>query len=169
MYTRSWCVCVHVCIYILHILATHTHTHTHTHSHTHIGFSGGASGKEPTCQCRRHKKHGLIPGSWRSPGEEMAVHSSFVAWRIPWIDEPGRLQSILLQRIRHDWSNKLTDIDICPSLKYWVFQAWFDFFKRYYYFLGDFICFWGFTLMILSLMMISYRKLQAQWLLDIST
>ena len=31
-----------------------------------LGFPGGASGKEPTCQCRRHKR----PGSGRSPGEE---------------------------------------------------------------------------------------------------
>ena len=32
-------------------------------------FPGSASGKEPTCQCRRPKRHGLIPGSGRSPGE----------------------------------------------------------------------------------------------------
>ena len=32
------------------------------------GFPGGTSGKEPTCQCRRHKRLGLIPGSGRSPG-----------------------------------------------------------------------------------------------------
>ena len=34
-----------------------------------LGFPGGASGKEPTCQCRRLKRHGSIPGSGRSPGE----------------------------------------------------------------------------------------------------
>ena len=33
------------------------------------GFPGGASGKEPGCQCRRHKHTGSIPGSGRSPGE----------------------------------------------------------------------------------------------------
>ena len=33
-----------------------------------MGFPGGTSGKEPACQCRRHKR-GLIPGSGRSPGE----------------------------------------------------------------------------------------------------
>ena len=32
----------------------------------------------------------------------MATHSSIVAWRIPWAEEPGRLQSIGLQRIRHE-------------------------------------------------------------------
>ena len=32
-----------------------------------------------------------IPGWERSPGEEMANHSSILAWEIPWIEEPGRL------------------------------------------------------------------------------
>jgi len=35
---------------------------------------------------------GLIPGSGRSP--EMATNSNILAWRIPWTEEPGRLQSI---------------------------------------------------------------------------
>ena len=34
-----------------------------------LGFPGGASGKELTCQCRRLRDSGLIPGSGRSPGE----------------------------------------------------------------------------------------------------
>ena len=33
-----------------------------------VNFLGGNSGKQPACQCRRHKRHGLILGSWRSPG-----------------------------------------------------------------------------------------------------
>ena len=32
----------------------------------------------------------------------MAIHSSFLSWRIPWTEEPGRLQSMALQRVRHD-------------------------------------------------------------------
>ena len=35
----------------------------------------------------------------------MATHSGICAWRIPWIEEPGRLQSIELQRVGHDWSD----------------------------------------------------------------
>ena len=35
--------------------------------------------------------------------EGMATHSSILAWRIPWTEEPGGLQFIGLQRIRHDW------------------------------------------------------------------
>ena len=33
----------------------------------------------------------------------MATHSSIIAWRIPWTEEPGRLQSMGSQRVRHDW------------------------------------------------------------------
>jgi len=33
--------------------------------------------------------------------KEMAIHSSILAWRIPWTEEPGRLQSIGSQRVRH--------------------------------------------------------------------
>ena len=41
--------------------------------------------------------------SWEDPLEkEMATHSSILAWRIPWIEEPGGLQSMGSQRIRHD-------------------------------------------------------------------
>ena len=47
---------------------------------------------------------GLIPGSGRSPGERMATHSSILDWRIPWTEEPGRPQSMRLQRVRHDWA-----------------------------------------------------------------
>ena len=34
--------------------------------------------------------------------KEMAAHSSVLAWRIPWTEEPGRLQSIGSQRVRHN-------------------------------------------------------------------
>ena len=34
--------------------------------------------------------------------KEMAIHSSTIAWKIPWTEEPGRLQSMGLQRVRHD-------------------------------------------------------------------
>ena len=33
---------------------------------------------------------------------EMAIHSSTIAWKIPWTEEPGRLQSTGSQRVRHD-------------------------------------------------------------------
>ena len=36
--------------------------------------------------------------------KEMATHSNILAWKIPWMEEPGRLQSIGLQRDGHDWA-----------------------------------------------------------------
>ena len=142
------------------------------------GFLGGPSGKESTCQCRRHVRSGLDPWirkiPWRrarqptpafllgeshgqrsleghgpesqrvrqdwsdlflpwkshgrrrlvgcSPGggeesdtterlhlhaleQEMATHSSVLAWRIPGTGEPGGLPSMGSHRVRHDWSD----------------------------------------------------------------
>ena len=42
---------------------------------------------------------GSIPGSGRSPGEGMAIHSSILVWKIPWTEKPGRLQSIGSQKL----------------------------------------------------------------------
>ena len=39
--------------------------------------------------------------------KEMATHSSFLAWRIPWTQEPGGLQSTGSQRVGHDWATSL--------------------------------------------------------------
>ena len=38
--------------------------------------------------------------------KEMATHSSILAWEVPWIEEPGGLQSMGLQRVRHDLATK---------------------------------------------------------------
>ena len=40
--------------------------------------------------------------------KEMATHSSVLAWKIPWTEEPGRLQSMRLQRVGHDWMTSLS-------------------------------------------------------------
>ena len=40
--------------------------------------------------------------------EEMATHSSILAWKIPWTEEPGRLQSTGSQRVGHDWVTSLS-------------------------------------------------------------
>ena len=37
----------------------------------------------------------------------MAPHSSTLAWKIPWTEEPGRLQAMRLLRVRHDWATSL--------------------------------------------------------------
>ena len=46
---------------------------------------------------------GVLSLDWEDPLEEgMATHSSIFAWRIPWAEEPGGLQSMGWRRIRHD-------------------------------------------------------------------
>ena len=46
---------------------------------------------------------GLIPGSGRSPGGgHVFLYSSILAWRIPWSEKPGGLQSMRSQRVGHD-------------------------------------------------------------------
>ena len=69
-----------------------------------LGFPGGSSGKEPACQSRRRKKCRFDPWVWKIP------------WRRAWqstpvflpgesqMEEPGGLQSIGSQTVRHDWT-----------------------------------------------------------------
>ena len=53
-------------------------------------FPSGSSGKEPSCQCRRHKRCGSYPWVRKITLEEgTATHSSILAWRIPGTEEPG--------------------------------------------------------------------------------
>ena len=47
---------------------------------------------------------------WEEPLEKaMATHSSSLAWKIPWTEEPGGLQSMGLQRVRHDFTTTLLE------------------------------------------------------------
>ena len=69
------------------------------------GFPGGASNKEPACQCRRREMQVWSLGREDPLEEGMAPHSSIPAWRIPWTEEPSGLQSIGSQRVGHDWSD----------------------------------------------------------------
>ena len=63
-----------------------------------MGFPGGSDGKESACN---EGDLGLIPGSGRSLENGMATHSSILAWRIPWIEETGGLQSMGSHRVGH--------------------------------------------------------------------
>ena len=66
--------------------------------------------------------------------KEMATHSSILAWRIPWMEEPSRLQSAGSQRVRHDWVTSLTHlckvqisgqgINRLPSIFTWTFHTY---------------------------------------------
>ena len=52
---------------------------------------------------------------------EMATHSSTLAWKIPWTEKPGRLQSMESPRVEHDWATSLSlycakSLQLCPTL-----------------------------------------------------
>ena len=68
---------------------------------------------------------GSVPGSGRSPGGEMATISSILAWRVPWTEEPGGLQSTGLQWVGHDWvcTPCLQTILIHLSTKRWAKES----------------------------------------------
>ena len=82
-----------------------------------------------------------LPAMWEtqvwSPGQEdplekeMVTHSSILAWRIPWIKEPGGLQSMGSQRVRHDWAT-----NPYPLKKYCLAcndgEIWSDFFFPFF-------------------------------------
>ena len=62
------------------------------------------SGKESTCDAG---DMGSIAGSGRSPGEGNGYPlPGILAWRIPWTEEPGGLQSMGVTRVRHDLATK---------------------------------------------------------------
>ena len=92
------------------------------------GFPGGSVVKNPPAM--QEMQEMLVQSlSWEDPMEEgMATHANILAWRIPWIEEPGRIQSIGSQRVRHDWSNwacthplVLEQFVKRLSLLYWIF------------------------------------------------
>ena len=64
-----------------------------------VGFSGGSVVKNLPAM----KETWVQPLGQEDPLEKgMATHPSILAWRIPWTEEPGRLQSMGSQRVRHD-------------------------------------------------------------------
>ena len=79
------------------------------------GFLDGSDGKESTCNA----------GAWfQSLGREdplengMAIHSSILAWWIPWTEEPGGLQSMGLQKVGHGWATNTHTLG--ELLQFWL-------------------------------------------------
>ena len=69
--------------------------------------------------------------------KEMATHSNTFAWKIPWTEEPGRLQSMGLQRIGHDWASSLNNWMIwiqprCLAIDKCIKNMWYMYIKEYY-------------------------------------
>ena len=67
-----------------------------------LGFPGGSDGKASACNVETQVR---FLGREDHLEKEMAIHSSTLAWTIPWTEEPGRLQSMGLQKSHTQLSN----------------------------------------------------------------
>ena len=72
-----------------------------------MGFPGGSDSKESACNVGDLD---LTPGLGRSPGE--GNDSNILAWRIPWTEEPGIVQSMGLQRVEHSLSTNTLNSEL---------------------------------------------------------
>ena len=73
-------------------------------------FYGSSDGKESACRVWSLGQEDPLE-------KDMATHSSVLAWKTPWAEEPGRPQSMGLQRVRHDWVNN-------TSFMRWTGKVW---------------------------------------------
>ena len=105
---------------------THTHTHTHTHFKDHCFLERLYQLFVLSLVAQRLKRPPAMRETrvWfldrEDPLEkEMATHSSILTWRIPWMEEPGGLQSTGSQRFGHDWATSLSlSLSLCWLSKY---------------------------------------------------
>ena len=91
-----------------------------------VGFPDSSVSKESSFSAGDQSS---IPDQEDSLEKETATHSSILAWRIPWTEEPGRLQSMGLQRVRHDWGT-VTFTFHCVS---WVSVGFSNRLRKKYY------------------------------------
>ena len=83
---------------------------------------GQGCGKGCSCQCRRLKRCGFSPWVWKIPWRRAWQPTQrFLAWKILWTEEPGRLLPVGSQRVEHDWSDLACT---CILLK-WLFGVMF--------------------------------------------
>ena len=86
-------------LYVYTHTERHTNTHAHTHKNTWASLVAQMVKNLPVMQEIWVQSQG-----WEGPLEKgMATHSSILAWRIQWTEEPGGLQSMRLQRVGHNW------------------------------------------------------------------
>ena len=78
-------------------------------SETYMGWGGASLVAQRLKRLPAMQETWVRSLGWEDPLEkEMATHSSILAWRIPWTEEPGGLQSTGSQRVGHDWATSLT-------------------------------------------------------------
>ena len=87
------------------------------------GFSSSSDGKEYTCNAGDPSLRLQSLGQEDPLEKGTATHSSILAWRIPWTEEPGGLQSMWPWRVRHDW---VTVRGLCSFLSSVLLQQKFE-------------------------------------------
>ena len=102
------------------------------------GFPGGSVAKKPRAIQELQEMWVRSPGQEDPLEEGMAIHSSILAWRIPWTVEPGGLQSMGSQSVGHDWSH-LTHIIDLQGVNYgcrakWVHYTYIFFLNILFYY-----------------------------------
>ena len=86
-----------------------------------FGFPSGSDGKESVCNAG---VLGSIPGSGRYLEKEMATFSSILSWKIPWTEEPGGLQSMGSQRVRHTTKWLTLSLEWNSAKSYNIDETW---------------------------------------------
>ena len=80
-----------------------------------LGLPKWLSGKESSSQCQRCRRHRFDPWVGKIPWRRKWQSTRILAWRTPWTEEPGGLQSIGSKRVRQDWATEHTHSRTCPG------------------------------------------------------
>ena len=85
-----------------------------------LDFPGGSDGK---VSAYKAGDMGSIPGREDLLEKEMATHSNILAWKSPWTEDPGRLQSMGSQRVRCNFTLLFLSLGTWPSAGHWDVRA----------------------------------------------
>ena len=102
------------CIYIYINSPCYTHTHTYIYMYIYVFICASLVTQIVKNLPAMQEIQVLSPSLGRPPEEEMAMHSSLLAWRIPWTEEPGGLQSMGCKEL--DTTEQLTLMIYASSL-----------------------------------------------------
>ena len=122
----SWTISVLICIDLLTIICFYVFLYLRFVSDK-KSFPGGLDSKESACNAETQV--------WFLDQEDplekgMITHSTIFAWKIPWIDEPCRLQSMGLQRVRHDWATNTFTLWLKKKKKIWKLMLFSPLWQR---------------------------------------
>ena len=124
----SWDITVSRDNFILLLIKSH---HSKEYTVFYWSLPRWCSGKESTYQCRRHRIWGFDPWVRKIPWmRKWQLVPVFLPGKIPWTEEHGELQSIQLQRVRHDWARMHVfhwlEVTIASKMPYYLYRRCFQ-------------------------------------------